>query len=288
MKSLFHLASFFLALLLFAAHLNAQDFYPNGIMKLTETSKDQSYGFEPSRKTSIKVGRIENQRPYLDALRGPNGEVVQYRRVASGWDFKLKSAPLGKGFLDQYEVYYPGLSDPLVIYLNGYEYEEPKAPFGFHFYQPDDPNALPSLPSRRLVKAELCTEETPHIAAENTHLNKKRGAMPTPESPPEFEGGVEALQKFFDTMFIFDQGAKGQSFEIQLAFLVNCNGEAGNYDLLASAPRVDNSLLLQVLERVNRMPQNWKPAIKKGKAVDCYQVLTLKVIDGAFVGVGYL
>ena len=35
------------------------------------------------------------------------------------------------GLLDRYEVTYPGLEKPVVLYLNYYDYERPKIPVGF-------------------------------------------------------------------------------------------------------------------------------------------------------------
>lgn len=122
-----------LILSLLVIQVNAQDFNQDGSMKLTEISNDASYGYEPNHKTSIKVGKIENQRAFLKALRGPNGEKVEFKRIASCCEFKSKSAIMGKGLLDKYEVTYDGLQQPIILYLNGYDYDTPKCPAGFTF-----------------------------------------------------------------------------------------------------------------------------------------------------------
>ena len=64
-------------------------------MILTTVSTNKDYGYKPKSKSSIKVGEIENQRAFLKALRGPNGETVQYRRLGSCCSFKSKSAIFG-------------------------------------------------------------------------------------------------------------------------------------------------------------------------------------------------
>lgn len=67
------------------------------------------------------------ERRYLDALRGPMGETVQYRRTGS-----LPVDPDGRTILDRYELTYSGLEKPVAIYLDGYHFDDPlKAPKGF-------------------------------------------------------------------------------------------------------------------------------------------------------------
>ena len=113
--------------------LKGQEFHEDGSMKLTAASTNTKYGYEPNHKKSIKVGKIQNQRAYLSALRGPNGETVQFSRIGSCCEFKSKSGVFGMGLLDKYEVNYQGLDEPVILYLNGYDYDSPKAPAGFTF-----------------------------------------------------------------------------------------------------------------------------------------------------------
>ncbi|HMC77281.1 MAG TPA: hypothetical protein VKH34_09105 [Vicinamibacterales bacterium] len=67
------------------------------------------------------------ERRYLDALRGPRGEPLTYKR--------LGITPLdkdGRTILDAYEVTHPGLEKPLVFYLDAYHFDDAlKAPKGF-------------------------------------------------------------------------------------------------------------------------------------------------------------
>ena len=67
------------------------------------------------------------ERRYLDPLRGPMGEAVQYKR--------LGSMPLEKDpgtILDAYEVTYPGLEKPIILYLDAYHFDDAlNAPKGF-------------------------------------------------------------------------------------------------------------------------------------------------------------
>src|SRR3954466_4706862 len=66
------------------------------------------------------------ERRYLDVLRGPMGEPVQYKRLGSlpGGDERT--------ILDRYEVTYPGIEKPIYLFLDAYHYDDAlKAPKGF-------------------------------------------------------------------------------------------------------------------------------------------------------------
>ncbi|NBW35657.1 MAG: 2-dehydro-3-deoxyphosphooctonate aldolase [Cytophagia bacterium] len=99
---------------------------------IEEISSDPSYGAKP--KTNIKVGSVRNEYTFIAQLTGPNGEEITAKRLGSGWDVKSKKALFGnKVPLDKWEIKYEGLKEPIIIYLNGYDYEKPKCPFGLSF-----------------------------------------------------------------------------------------------------------------------------------------------------------
>ena len=68
---------------------------------------------------------------YFSSLVGPQGQSVSYRRLGRCCAFRDISLPFGAGFLDKYELTYKGINKPVVIYVNLYKYEQPKAPKGF-------------------------------------------------------------------------------------------------------------------------------------------------------------
>jgi hypothetical protein len=123
------LSTLFLLLTFFSAQSQDNPIDERVIIK--ETSTDKSYGFKP--KTNIKVGSVRNEYAFIAQLTGPNGEEVKANRLGSGWAVKSKNAPLGKAQLDKWEIKYDGLDEPIIIYLNGYDYEEPKCPMGLSF-----------------------------------------------------------------------------------------------------------------------------------------------------------
>jgi hypothetical protein len=112
--------------------LNANTF------KLTEVSTDETYGY--SEKNAIQVGGARdqagptNERRFLNALLGPNGETVSFQRLGSCCAVKSKNALFGDmALLDKYEVTYDGLEKPIILYINMYDYSPLKAPKGFTF-----------------------------------------------------------------------------------------------------------------------------------------------------------
>jgi hypothetical protein len=92
--------------------------------------KPSGYGYTP--EDPIKVGEgPKGEHEYLQWLRGPEGQKLRYVRRGSCCGFTDPSLPLGGGLLDMYEVTYDGLEKPVVLYLDMYRRDDPRAPAGF-------------------------------------------------------------------------------------------------------------------------------------------------------------
>ena len=76
----------------------------NQTFLLTKISTDPTYGF--SEKKPIEVGGVDksegpmNERRFLNALAGPNGEQVSYYRAGSCCPVKSKNGIMGMAMLD--------------------------------------------------------------------------------------------------------------------------------------------------------------------------------------------
>jgi hypothetical protein len=87
----------------------------------------KALGYSP--ESPVKTGGgaehgAEQQHAWLDGLRGPHGERVTWFRLGSCCDFETPNAPpdmQGHGRLDAYEVTYPGLPSPVLLYLDLYD-----------------------------------------------------------------------------------------------------------------------------------------------------------------------
>ena len=90
---------------------------------------DAAYAYTPEQAVQVGGGAMfvaSRERRYLDALRGPAGEPVQYKRGTS-----LES-PDGQSILDKYEVTYAGAEKPVTLYLDAYHFDDRlHAPKGF-------------------------------------------------------------------------------------------------------------------------------------------------------------
>lgn len=103
---------------------------------VTEISTDKAYGYTP--ENAVEVGGAKNsegpmnERRYLNALTGPNGEEISYYRAGSCCPTPSENAMFGdKAMLDNYRVTWEGSKDTVSIYINMYDSSPLKAPKGF-------------------------------------------------------------------------------------------------------------------------------------------------------------
>ncbi len=102
---------------------------------VSEISKDKTYGLSP--KNPVEVGGAnnsegpKNERRYLNALTGPNGEAISYYRAGSCCPVKSKNGFMGMAMLDNYRVTWEGSKDTVSIYINMYDSGKLMAPVGF-------------------------------------------------------------------------------------------------------------------------------------------------------------
>lgn len=104
--------------------------------QLDSISVDDTYGYSSSNPIHVGGNFLEgarNQRRFLNALLGPDNQLVTYHRRGSCCGFISKNGMDGFGLLDVYEVSYEGLSKPIVLYLNLYDYGILRAPKGFTY-----------------------------------------------------------------------------------------------------------------------------------------------------------
>ena len=102
---------------------------------LTEKADENNYGY--GKSNPIKVGGVsensgpKNERRFLNALLGPNGEEVQYYRAGSCCPFKTPHGFIdNSGMLDNYKVTWTGAKDTLDVFINMYDEGDLKIPAG--------------------------------------------------------------------------------------------------------------------------------------------------------------
>lgn len=104
---------------------------------VNEYSDDPTYGY--TEKNPIMVGSAGgnaplNERRFLNALAGPSGHPVVYKRLGSCCSFKTNNGLFGDiGLLDMYEVtyMYHDSEKTVTLYINMYDSDVLKIPVGF-------------------------------------------------------------------------------------------------------------------------------------------------------------
>ncbi|TPG32104.1 2-dehydro-3-deoxyphosphooctonate aldolase [Flavobacterium pectinovorum] len=110
---------------------NVDDNAPDLILKKDNTfaimlfSKDKKYGYDPDYPVNIFYRNTSdealNESRFLNALAGPNGEKITYKRLETCCPFPTKRSNMGAGFLNVYELTWSGQRKPIKLYLNIYE-----------------------------------------------------------------------------------------------------------------------------------------------------------------------
>lgn len=115
----------------------AVELLDNNTFLLTDRAADKSYAFE--RSNPVKVGGSSdstgpaNERRFLNALVGPNGEQVSYARAGSCCPFKTPHGLIDNtGMLDRFRITWTGSKDTLDIFINMYDKGDLYIPVGLN------------------------------------------------------------------------------------------------------------------------------------------------------------
>lgn len=102
--------------------------------KIDAQSEDKTYGYSASSPIMVGgyiSGTEENQKKFLNALSGPNGESLKYSKIESCCPFQTKNGLFKEsGMLDKYSITYEGLQKPLILYINPFDSDALKVPLG--------------------------------------------------------------------------------------------------------------------------------------------------------------
>ena len=107
----------------------------NNTFVITEFSKDPKYGYNPDYPINVFYKNTKdeniNQQRYLNALTGPKGEKLFFKKTDICCPFPTKNSEMGGGFLHVYEVTWVGQKQPVKLFLNIYEKGALLVPIGF-------------------------------------------------------------------------------------------------------------------------------------------------------------
>jgi hypothetical protein len=245
-------------------------------MKLTEVSTDKTYGFE--MKNPIKVGSDDKViGAYLNSLKPLDGDKMHIGDMK--FNHKKQEG------LTMVVLTFEQKKETTTIYFLSTQFEQPKAIVGYSFKTIDDLPKVIVFPADSILKVTACSQTM--YSVDDFLVKEKFGEMAKPLTNPTFAGGLDELKKYFAANPLTDEKAKQMMFRVSIAFVVTCDGKAGNFVIVTKGRGDLATYANQVLAIVNKMPQNWQPATIDGKPVDCYQVLNFSPISGQLDKVSY-
>ncbi|OFX26818.1 MAG: hypothetical protein A2033_11395 [Bacteroidetes bacterium GWA2_31_9] len=134
----------------------------------------------------------------------------------------------------------------------------------------------------------ICNKD--HIFSIDNYLLKNiiSDKIKEPKKSPEYiNNGLSGIKSLFEKKSIESSEADNTVFRSHIAFIVNCNGEIGNFQIISKNENniklLEEKLLLLVKENLS----TWTPAENKKEKVDCYQVLVFTVLNGNITNVFY-
>ncbi len=279
MKTPKHFLSIAILIATFTTNVFSQDYLDkdNRYMKLTEVSTDKTYGYNINNP--VKVGSEEKAiGAYLNSLKAPDGDKIHIGDMK----FNINN----KFGLTYCALIHEKRKDTTFIYFNTNTFVQPKAIDGFTFKTIDDLPKVVVYPDDSIVKVKTCSDTV--YSVDDFLITEYIGEKPFPTKGPAFTKGLDNLKKYFKANPLTDNNAAQRVFKVSIAFIVTCDGKAGNFQIISKGTGNLETYANQVLAIVNKMPQNWQPATYKGKKVDCYQVLSFTVINGQLDKVTYM
>jgi hypothetical protein len=275
LKNIFSLVAFLLS---FVFTTYSQDYLDNDkrFMKLMEVSTDMTYGFEI--KNPIKVGADEKAiGAYLNSLKPIDGDILHIGDMK--FDYKRNQG------LTLVVLTFEQKKETTTIYFLSTQFEQPKAIIDFSFKTIDDLPKVTTFPADSITKVSSCSQT---IYSVDDFLVKERfGENVKPSTNPTFNGGLDELKKYFTDNPLTDEKATQMMFRVKIAFIINCEGKAGNFEIVTKGKGDLATYANQVLAIVNKMPQNWQAATVDGEPVDCYQALSFTALSGNLDKVSY-
>ena len=125
-------------------------------------------------------------------------------------------------------------------------------------------------------KFEPCDASNIYRVDDPLLADKGYATSPLVETNPDFPGGPEALQKFFDENLKLGADAQNVFGRIPIALVVNCNGKVGDFKFIG---RVFPEMAQSIIDVAQKMP-DWAPGKAKGKTVDARTRLSFTISQG--------
>ena len=126
------------------------------------------------------------------------------------------------------------------------------------------------------------------FSVEDEQLTAAVGKFKKPKKAPAYQGGKTPLRNYYLNHPLTDQRVKDRLFRVRIGFLVTCNGEVGQWQIINKSTGELYEMANIVLETAKTLPATWEPAEdKKGNKVDCWQILEFTVSNGILTNANY-
>lgn len=106
-----------------------------GSFIITQNATSKKYAYDPDYPVNVNFTSVgdgeNNQARFLNALAGPNGEKISYKKVESCCPFPTKKTETGAGTIDIFEITWSNQAKPVLLYINKFERGALYIPVGF-------------------------------------------------------------------------------------------------------------------------------------------------------------
>lgn len=113
-------------------------------------------------------------------------------------------------------------------------------------------------------------------AVDDYALSQLKGKLPQADVKPEYEGGITALTTHFEQ----SEYPSEANMQCAVAVLINCKAQVCGSFLLSKHKEEEQFVADILLAQTQSLPAKWLPAKVKGRFVDAYAVVLVKLENG--------
>ncbi|MFM9987507.1 2-dehydro-3-deoxyphosphooctonate aldolase [Flavobacterium sp.] len=106
-----------------------------GSFIITKNATSKKYGYNEDYPVNVNFTSVQdglnNQIRFLNALAGPKGEKIKFKKKDACCPFPTRKTDTGAGTIDIFEITWEGQTKPVLLYINKFEKGELLIPVGF-------------------------------------------------------------------------------------------------------------------------------------------------------------
>lgn len=127
-------------------------------------------------------------------------------------------------------------------------------------------------------KVEFCNPDKQYTVSRLKDFYPEQKDLPYPDKTASYKGGEKKIEKYVNKQIDLGNFEKSQIIPVYVHFEVNCNGEAGNFEVIMCDDCKNKEFFeSQLIKIFNELPQNWKAAIVNNETVDSHQIIVFAI-----------